>query len=369
MAADLAPFPTAPERDQTHIAKYERTRGPIDLNSDCRPRQCTNGLYPCGESIRLPYVASAVSKIYFRQIPFVVEPMSEVPTILKRTRPDGFIVVTVLWILAGLSTLVSVYAAFVVQTASGLAAHDDYLRAHALTSAAVELTAYQQLTSSEQTRATRGSFNFRLAAANVSVAFQSEAARIDLNAAPKPLLAGLFMALGARPDAADSYADRIVGWRSPPSAKDDPEASVYRSLGYGPRGGKFPHVNELALVRSIPSSLVERALPFLTVYSGRPQVNVFDAAPEVIAALPGITPVQVSAILAQRESPLDLKRKLLTQLGSSQQFATSEGSRAIRNRVNSAVDSGYRASSEVVVLLFEQSDEPYAVLSWRDGFD
>ena len=67
-------------------------------------------------------------------------------------------------------------------------------------------------------------------------------------------------------------------------------------------GAKFPHSNELALVRDLPMSLVERALPFVTVYSGRPQINILDAAPEVIAALPGITREDLNAFLAQRQA-------------------------------------------------------------------
>ncbi len=60
--------------------------------------------------------------------------------------------------------------------------------------------------------------------------FRSEAARIDLNSAPKELLAGLFVGLGAPRPAADSYADRIIGWRSPP-APDDPERGRDLSRG------------------------------------------------------------------------------------------------------------------------------------------
>ena len=41
----------------------------------------------------------------------------------------------------------------------------------------------------------------------------------------------------------------------------------------------------LGLVLGIPELMVERALPYLTVYSGQPQVNIFTAAPQVLAAL------------------------------------------------------------------------------------
>src|SRR5215467_7915379 len=134
---------------------------------------------------------------------------------------DGFIAVAVLWILGALSVLASIYAAYVINTASAFAAYDDHIRADALVSAALELTAYQQQAASAQSRPTHGSFNFRLGQANIAVDFRSEAARIDLNTAPKELLFGLFITLGARPDDADSYASRVIGWRTPQSTGQD----------------------------------------------------------------------------------------------------------------------------------------------------
>src|SRR5262245_59679429 len=100
---------------------------------------------------------------------------------------DGFIIVAVLWILGALAALISIYAVYVIDTASSFSAHDDRLRARALIFAAVELTAYQ-LTAPAQSRPTQGRFNFHLGPANVAVEFRSEAARIDLNTAPKELL-------------------------------------------------------------------------------------------------------------------------------------------------------------------------------------
>ena len=46
-----------------------------------------------------------------------------------------------------------------------------------------------------------------------TVEYRTEAARIDLNAAPKEAFSGLFKTFGAKPDDADYYADRIMGWR------------------------------------------------------------------------------------------------------------------------------------------------------------
>ena len=281
----------------------------------------------------------------------------------RRTAPDGFIVVAVLWILGALSVLVSIYAVYVVNTASAFAAYDNHIKADALVSAALELTAYQQQSASAQSRPTHGSFSFRLGQANVAVEFRSEAARIDLNAAPKQLLVGLFVTLGARPDDAETYSDRIIGWRTT-APKDQDLAFRMARLGYQPRGAKFPHTNELSLVHDLPISLVERALPFVTVYNGRPQINILDAAPEVIAALPGMTQDRVNGFLLQRQASPDTATTLLPK--DAQQFATTEGSKAFRTTVRIAFADGQTANAEVVMLLFEEGDQPFAILSWRD---
>jgi general secretion pathway protein K len=290
-------------------------------------------------------------------------------TAARRTAPNGFIVVAVLWILGALSVLVSVYTVYVLNTASAIATYDDHIKAEALVSAALELTAYQQQMASAQTRPSHGSFSFRLGQANVAVEFQSEAARIDLNAAPKQLLAGLFRTLGARRDDADMYSDRVIGWRTAPP-KDQGSlaaAGTTARMGFQARGGKFPHANELSLVPDLPIALVERALPFVTVYSGRPQINILDASPEVLAALPGMTQDRLSAFLAQRQAFPDNAKILLPQ--DAQPLATTEGSKALRATVRITFDGGHTANAEVVMLLFEEGEQPFAVLSWRDGLN
>ena len=282
---------------------------------------------------------------------------------------DGFIVVAVLWMLGALSLLASIYAVYVINTAASFASYDEQLRAEALVSAALELTAYRQLTQPPQSRLTSGQFSFHLGRADVAVEFQSEAARIDLNAAPKQLLAGLFRTLGASSQNSDTYADRVVSWRTAVAKDQDSEGSAYRTagLGYQPRAAKFPHTNELSLVRDLPASLVERALPFITVYSGRPQINVLDAAPEVIAALPGMTSEHLRAYLGQRRVAPENAKTLLPK--EAQQYATFDGGKTFRITVNTVFDNGHRQSAQAVILLFDAGDQPFAVLSRHDGFN
>jgi general secretion pathway protein K len=174
----------------------------------------------------------------------------------RSMRERGFVIVAVLWILAALSSLAMVFAAYLSASVRTLAASDMALQTEALVSSGIELAAYQLALSDEKTRPPRGAFQFRLDDADVNVFFTSEAARIDLNFAPKEMLAGLFVVLGAGRDAAVEHADRIIGWRTRPTpGSANTEAARYSAVGYSPRQALFTHVNELALVIGLPAAL------------------------------------------------------------------------------------------------------------------
>ena len=282
---------------------------------------------------------------------------------------DGFIVVAALWILGALAALASVYSVYVANAATSVAVNDDALRAEAVVTAALELTAYQLTATPPKDRPSRGRFEFRMNGANATVEFCSEAARIDLNKASKDLLAGLFGALGASSNDAEEYADRIIGWRTPPPTDlQDPEESLYRAAGlnYGPRGAPFVHAAELALVVGVPPAMAERAMSYVTIFSGRPEINVRDAAPEVIAALPGMTPEQLNAALSDRQSIMEQSSS--TAPGAATAMVTTEGSKAMRVTVSMMFDNGRAITSEAVILI-DGRDAPYRVLAWRGDAD
>jgi general secretion pathway protein K len=289
----------------------------------------------------------------------------------KQQNASGFIVVAVLWMLAALSALVLIYLTYVTNTAVVVAGSTDRIQAEALETAGVELAAYQLTAFKEDARPTSGTFNSRLGTAKLTVTFRSEAARIDLNAAPKGLLAGLMIGLGADPSNAATYADHILAWRAPLKAgDDDPENSFYRTSGvtYSPRHAPFPAPEELWLVQGISPFLVEQMLPFVTVFSNLASVNIHDAAPQVVAALPGMTPEMLQEVLAQRANPA-LNPQSLLELTGNAGGATVTGSKAYRIAVAVAFDNGRRSAAEVVILLLESGDEPYRVLSWRNDSD
>jgi general secretion pathway protein K len=334
------------------------------------------------------------------------------PGILRPRASRGFILVAVLWILAALATLAVIFSIYLARTAVSLSMSDSDVQTEALVYASLELTAYQ--VSSSNTAGSpagaavgapaspaaarlgaspapqgrnpnvppppaRGDFSFRLGRANVAVTFIPETARIDINAASPQLLANFFTGLGVQRQQAEQYVQRIAGWVTAPKATqqqaftpaDNTEEALYRAAGrtYGPRGAPFAHIDELSLVVDIPPAIIERAKPFLTVYTGKAEIDVLDAAPEVVAAIPGITPNLLQSLAEARRTGADpqVVARLLGAL-PMQGVASIEGGDTYRVQVRIRYDNGRQAAAEVVIRT-GTADKPYGVLWWRDGFD
>jgi general secretion pathway protein K len=275
---------------------------------------------------------------------------------------QGVVIVAVLWILMALSALAVIFSLYLSASAQALAVNDTELKTGALVSASLELAAYQLTLAGDKERPSRGSFHFRMDDADVLVNFTSEAARIDLNYAPKEMLAGLFAGFGAKKEAANEDADRIIGWRTrlTPGAPNDEEALYHAAgLSYSPRQALFAHVSELALVVGLPPALVDRALPFVTVFNGSSGVDPEIAAPEVLAALPDKGSDQPKAGLStDMSAATDASAPAATD-------ATTAKSPCYRIEATVNFNDGRRAASEVVIALGDKI-EPYRVLSWQD---
>jgi general secretion pathway protein K len=272
----------------------------------------------------------------------------------------------------------------------------------------------------------------------VSVRFRSEGARIDLNAAPADLLSGLFTAVGVDSARAETFADRVVGWRTKAATGADANAAgagtnaaggganatsasanvpgsdanaggagtnaagananpagaggaedkaakedkLYseQHMPYPPRHAPFDNALELSLLPGISLAVVERVLPFVTVFSGRGDVDVASADPTVLSALPQMTPQILGAVLNVRVSDPGDGRALLELLGPAKAHATAEASKAFRASIVVDFDNGRHVHPEVVFRLNDQGakdqgannqgdEEPYELLYWRDDFD
>jgi len=284
-------------------------------------------------------------------------------------RQSGFILVATLWILAALAALTVTFSVYLSSTTRGLRLEDEMVQNEALISAAIELTAYRLLLGKDDERPAQGGFRLRLGDDELDVSFLTEASRIDLNTASKDMIANLFTVLGAKADAAREYADRVVAWRKKPSGSvgAQSEEALYAAAGrdYPARLAPFVHVDELALVLGPPPGLVDRALPFLTVFSGAAGVDVLTAAPEVVAALPGMTPLVLKDFLASRAALPREATAIAQALGPASASAALPKNKAWRARIVARSGAGWRSASTVVIAPGGEN-RPYRVLSRQD---
>jgi general secretion pathway protein K len=303
-----------------------------------------------------------------------------------RSSEAGFVIIAVLWILVALAALAMIFSVYLSNSARALGATDISIEKDALVSASLELTAYRLLSMDEKERPSQGSFSFRLDHADARVTYTSEAARVDLNQAPKEMLVSLFEVLGSEQAAAGELADRVVGWRTkskPNTANDESALYLAAGLNYAPRGAPFAHVNELSLVMGASTAIVERALPFVTVFSKSADIDPLVAPPEVVAALPGMTPQALNDFLKQRSSlPRDPKA-IAAALGPAKAATSLPENKTYRVQTMLRFDGDRRATSEAVIALAGGGDKKgvtnnaqsrvkpddkgaYSILFWRD---
>lgn len=287
-----------------------------------------------------------------------------------RRGEDGFVLIAVLWMLAALAALASAYAVFAVRTAPSAALPEQRLRAEAALRAGVELCAYRQLAWPKPARPNGGAFSTQIGTSRIDVVYRAETARVDLNAAPRDMIAALFQQLGAPDATAGFLADRIVGWRGRlKEGEKAPEAAIYRKagLGYGPLGAPFDNALEIALLPGMSPELAARALRFVTIY-GAAKIDPLIADPVVLAALPGMTRQIAENFLKARNGPPPDAAALRNMAGPAKDFVSLDPGEYVRAEIVATL-SGRQLRAEVVLKLMEGASAPFEIMYWRDDFD
>lgn len=212
----------------------------------------------------------------------------------------------------------------------------------------------------------------------IELVTQAENARIDLNAAPAPLLEGLVESAGrslenADPERAKAVADAILDWRDPDDRARPfgAEERAYRAAGreLGPRDQAFLSVNELGQVLGVEPELFQVLRPLVTVYSWSPKVDPMSASRHVLLAVPGMEEARVDEFIAARMAE-DAGPEALSVLADAEQrrylARGRSGIYTIAARATTA--AGVTAIRRVVVKVSGNRKKPLSVLAWfEDG--
>ena len=179
-------------------------------------------------------------------------------------------------------------------------------------------------------------------ATDVFIAVDNEAGKVDLNTADRELLVRLFAALSRDAKVGQRIADSLM--RRRPAAPSQATPAPALSGSNSPGLGVLVSTLQLDQVVEMPPALFRAALPFVTVKSGRPNLQV-DAASPKLRRLLGLTE-QSNAATAQ---------------------VAAAGNPSFTIRADAATADGARFIREALVSLTGDAARPYMIHEWRHG--
>jgi general secretion pathway protein K len=287
----------------------------------------------------------------------------------------GIALISVLWI-SGLLAVIAASFVSSTRTEARLALNQlENAKAEALADGGVSEAIMRLLDTDPKTawRGDRTSHLLALGEGEVQIAIEDEDGKIDLNAAPLELLAGLFRALGLEQEAAQTMADRIGDFRDADSEPEplgaEDQAYFDAGLPEGPADRPFATESELLRVLGMTRELYERIRPYVTVYSGAEGIDPTRAPRIVLEALPGITRPLVEQFLAAQAEPQAGPQFTIADSGLLKLQSYLVPSREITYtvRATARTQGGGNFLREAVIELAGGRGQPFLVHAWRRG--
>jgi len=200
---------------------------------------------------------------------------------------------------------------------------------------------------------------WRLGTTTVAIAISDESGKIDLNAAPQEILAGLFAGAGAPREAAELIACNVLDRRGDTGTMcpetDEPHPAR-----------RFSVTEELAEIPGIGEQLYDRLADSVTVATGASAIDPLVAPRAVLMAIPGATDSMVDDFLDARASVHDLASAGAGLVpAAAMQYVVTSPRRDFTIAATATTADGARYRAELLVRLTEQSAHPYQIMGWR----
>jgi len=289
-----------------------------------------------------------------------------------QTRTRGAALLLVLWILALLTGLASVFALGARTEAMQSRALERNSIARYAAEAGVEVAVLRLQGADESQRwiPDGRSNEFSYEDSRLQVRVVDESGKVDINLVGPDVLNGLLLALGVDGTRAGQLTGAIMDWRDPDnllSAEGGAEDPEYAAAGlpYGAKDRPFETVAELQQVLGMDPATYRQLAPYVTVYSGLARPNVAFAAQPVLQAL-GLSPDQLAQMQAARES-WQPGGAVPTLPDGSPLSAQGTGTYSISSRATRS--DGSQAQVSITLRLGGSGGfgQLYTPLSWRVG--
>lgn len=288
------------------------------------------------------------------------------------SRMRGAALLLVLWLLLLMAGLVSVFALTSRTEALQGSALRSQVAGRQAAEAGVEVAALRMSAPDANLRwvpdARPNSFRFE--DYQVEVRVQDEAGKFDLNVADARQLATLMQVLGVEEERARALAGTIQDWRDPDdlvAVEGGAEDRDYDAAGlpYGAKDQPFTTLSELQQLLGMDEATYRLLVPYLTVFTARPQPDPTFAQPPVLQAM-GLDLAHIAQLLAAREAwrpglpaPVQPDGSTLAVVGSGTYSVASRATRPDGSQIEVTATLRMGAGSGFGQL--------YAPLAWRAG--
>ena len=220
----------------------------------------------------------------------------------------GYALVLVIAVLSVLALLAAAIAAETRSTALGARSRLEIVQARSIADSGVTIAIMHLLDRSDEARwhADGAMHEERYGDGNVRISIEDEGGKIDLNNAPKELIAGLLGEF-APADQASALTDAIFERRTnfAPAAVPRPGRFFNRGMAnfQSLASLAFSDISELRLLPGMSAELYAQLQPYITVYSQNPMLNRQTASRVALLSIPNISASDVDSLIAARGVP------------------------------------------------------------------
>jgi general secretion pathway protein K len=281
----------------------------------------------------------------------------------RRANQRGVALLLVLWACTLLAILLGGYAA--LARTEGLQARYEFAQtqAHYAAEAGLMRAVYglQNPDLKQRWIGDGRNYLFRYDNATIVVTAVDEGGKVDINSATPDVLQALFQAAGMQLAPAKALADNVVDWRNQVSiiGVAETQSAAYAAAGrdYGPRHGPFASIEELQMVLGMTPAIYRTVAPVVTIWSGNQTPDSNTAPPLALAAIPGMTPEQLSVIQATR----------LRNANDPSMALNNGTTHSIRSEATLADGTRAILRATIRTQTGRSSAQPYTVLRWQEG--
>ncbi len=212
-------------------------------------------------------------------------------------------------------------------------------------------------------------YNRRYAGRRLAITIVDEGGKIDLNAAPKELIAGLLNEFGVRRDRQTLIIQAILDRRAQ-FASAAPIASSNTGRIFGQAHVinlaklAFADASELRLLPGMTHALYARLAPDITVYSQNPTINPMTASRQTLRAIPGAGPGDADAVMASRRG--GARRLDAEELSKIALYARPDTLHVVTITARARLSDGASFTRRAVVSVSPDLPlEPVRILRWE----